>query len=64
MERSITCLFVIISVSLSFLSLEHVLASESGVCSDVAKYNMPLNSALTIGNVSASKKIIAFLDPS
>ncbi len=63
MKRFLICLFVLISVSLPFAALEPVGAFESGICSDVTRHAMPLNNALTIGNVSAPKKIIAFLDP-
>ena len=63
MKRFLICLFVLISVSLPFAALEPVGASESGICSDVTRHAMPLNNALTIGNVSAPKKIFAFVDP-
>lgn len=56
-------LFVIMSVSVPFAVLEPVGASESGICTDVSRYGTPLNNALTIGNISAPKKVIAFLDP-
>ncbi|HYA13664.1 MAG TPA: hypothetical protein VEF33_04920 [Syntrophales bacterium] len=63
MKRFLICLFVIITVSLSFPLWGQALVSESGICSDVPKYNMQQNNALTIGNITASKKVIAFIDP-
>lgn len=63
MKRFLICLFALISVSLLFAALEPVVASEAGICSDVSRHAMPLNDALTIGNISAPKKVIAFVDP-
>ena len=63
MKRFLICLFVLISVSLPFATLEPVKASESGICTDVPWHAMPLNNALTIGNIGAPKKVIAFVDP-
>ena len=63
MKRFLICLFVLISVSLPFAALEPVGASASGICTDVSRHAMPLNNAFIIGNISASKKVIAFVDP-
>ena len=63
MKRLLIRLFVLIFVSLPFAALEPAGALESGICSDVPRNAVPLNNALTIGKVSATKKIIAFVDP-
>jgi len=62
-KRFLIGLFVLMSVSVPFAALEPVGASEAGICTDVSRHAMPLNNALTIGNISAPKKVIAFVDP-
>lgn len=63
MKRFLVCLFIFVSISLFFAALESAGASESGICSDVSQHNMPLDNALIIGNISAPRKVIAFIDP-